>query len=62
MPESGKDVRVTIKKLKNPFENTSLAKGTYREICLLKHVSHDNVISLIDAFTTARSPEDINDV
>jgi p38 MAP kinase len=41
---------VVIKKLTRPFESKQHAKRTNREIILLKHVSHQNVIQLLDIF------------
>jgi p38 MAP kinase len=57
-----KEINVAIKKLARPFETTVHAKRAYREIRLLKHVSHDNVIKLLDLFTRAQSAETLNDV
>lgn len=45
------EVRVAIKKLSRPFQTDVHAKRTFREIRLLKHMKHDNVISLLDIFT-----------
>jgi p38 MAP kinase len=33
-----------------PFSTSVLAKRTYRELKLLKHLKHENVISLSDIF------------
>jgi p38 MAP kinase len=52
---------VAIKKLARPFETTVHAKRAYREIKLLKHVSHDNVIQLLDVFTRT-DDSDFNDM
>ncbi|KAJ3190103.1 MAPK protein hog1 [Gaertneriomyces sp. JEL0708] len=41
---------VAIKKIMKPFSTPVLAKRTYRELKLLKHLKHDNVISLSDIF------------
>ncbi|XP_002013437.2 putative mitogen-activated protein kinase 14C [Drosophila persimilis] len=46
----GGDVNVAIKKLLQPFETAEHAKRVYREIRLLKHMDHPNVISLLDVF------------
>lgn len=43
--------RVAIKKLARPFQSAIHAKRTYREFKLLKHMEHENVIGLLDAFT-----------
>lgn len=41
---------VAIKKISRPFSSPILAKRTYRELKLLKHMRHENVISLFDIF------------
>ncbi|KAJ3043469.1 MAPK protein hog1, partial [Rhizophlyctis rosea] len=43
-------MNVAIKKIMKPFSTPVLAKRTYRELKLLKHLKHDNVISLSDIF------------
>ncbi|XP_069048728.1 mitogen-activated protein kinase 12-like isoform X2 [Lepisosteus oculatus] len=43
--------RVAIKKLYRPFQSELFAKRAYRELKLLKHMKHDNVIGLLDVFT-----------
>jgi p38 MAP kinase len=57
-----KEIYVAIKKLARPFETSVHAKRAYREIRLLKHVSHDNVIKLLDIFTRAETAENFNDM
>lgn len=42
--------RVAIKKLARPFQSAIHAKRTYRELKLLKHMRHENVIGLLDVF------------
>ncbi|CAO2608742.1 Mitogen-activated protein kinase 13, partial [Lemmus lemmus] len=54
--------RVAVKKLSRPFQSIIHAKRTYRELRLLKHMKHENVIGLLDVFTPARSLEEFNDV
>ncbi|KAI9222991.1 MAP kinase SakA [Blastocladiella britannica] len=44
------DMPVAIKKILKPFSNLVLAKRTCRELKLLRHMKHDNVISLADIF------------
>ncbi|XP_055325056.1 mitogen-activated protein kinase p38b-like [Sitodiplosis mosellana] len=44
------NVRVAIKKLARPFQSAVHAKRTYRELRLLKHMNHENVIGLLDVF------------
>lgn len=40
--------RVAIKKIANAFENIVDAKRTLREIKLLRHMNHENIISIKD--------------
>ncbi|XP_063282823.1 mitogen-activated protein kinase 12-like [Pelobates fuscus] len=58
---SAKDIRtgetVAIKKLLRPFQSQVHAKRAYRELRLLKHMNHENVISLINVFTPDESLE-----
>lgn len=44
------DKKVAIKKLARPFQSAVHAKRTYRELKLLKHMRHENVIGLLDVF------------
>ncbi len=53
---------VVLKKLTRPFESKQHARRTYREIILLKHVSHHNIIQLIDIFFDANNSQDLNDM
>ncbi len=52
---------VAIKKLSKPFNDPVIAKRTYRELKLLNHFSHDNVLDLLHVFTPD-CPEILNDV
>lgn len=45
-----RNVKVAIKKLSRPFQTAIHAKRTYREVMLLKHMRHENVIGLLDIF------------
>ncbi|KAJ6645802.1 Mitogen-activated protein kinase p38b [Pseudolycoriella hygida] len=47
------NIKVAIKKLARPFQSAVHAKRTYREIRLLKHMNHENVIGLLDVFNPA---------
>ncbi|XP_016981453.1 putative mitogen-activated protein kinase 14C [Drosophila rhopaloa] len=47
---SGSQNYVAMKKLSHPFEKEEDAKGAYREIRLLKHMNHRNVLCLLDVF------------
>uniref|UniRef100_A0A671N6I2 mitogen-activated protein kinase n=1 Tax=Sinocyclocheilus anshuiensis TaxID=1608454 RepID=A0A671N6I2_9TELE len=55
-------LRVAVKKLSRPFQSIIHAKRTYRELQLLKHMKHENVIGLLDAFSPATSLAGFNDV
>ncbi|XP_069797850.1 mitogen-activated protein kinase 14B isoform X1 [Narcine bancroftii] len=55
-------VRVAVKKLSRPFQSIIHAKRTYRELRLLKHMKHENVIGLLDVFTPAKTLEEFTDV
>lgn len=55
-------MNVAIKKLSNPFQTPIHAKRTYREIKLLKHMNHDNVIGLLDVFTPCDTLEHFKEV
>ncbi|RKP23867.1 putative mitogen-activated protein kinase [Syncephalis pseudoplumigaleata] len=48
---------VAIKKIMKPFSTSVLAKRTYRELKLLKHLKHENIIGLCDIFISPQ--EDI---
>lgn len=50
--------KVAIKKLARPFQSAIHAKRTYRELRLLKHMNHENVIGLLDVFTPGTSLTD----
>jgi p38 MAP kinase len=41
---------LAVKKVLKPFSTPVLAKRTFRELRLLKHFKHDNIISLYDVF------------
>uniref|UniRef100_A0A8C9U718 mitogen-activated protein kinase n=1 Tax=Serinus canaria TaxID=9135 RepID=A0A8C9U718_SERCA len=51
-----------VKKLSRPFQSLIHARRTYRELRLLKHMKHENVIGLLDVFTPATSIENFNEV
>ena len=57
-----KSTKIAIKKLSRPFETEIHAKRAYREIKLLKHVKHENIILLLDIFSKANSEHDLNDM
>ncbi|KAG7471982.1 hypothetical protein MATL_G00103810 [Megalops atlanticus] len=49
--------KVAIKKLYRPFQSLIHAKRAYRELRLLRHIQHENVICLLDVFTPDSSLE-----
>uniref|UniRef100_W5LD12 mitogen-activated protein kinase n=2 Tax=Astyanax mexicanus TaxID=7994 RepID=W5LD12_ASTMX len=49
--------KVAIKKLYRPFQSLIHAKRAYRELRLLRHIQHDNVICLLNVFTPDSSLE-----
>ncbi|XP_060595360.1 mitogen-activated protein kinase 14-like, partial [Ruditapes philippinarum] len=54
--------KVAIKKLSRPFQSAIHAKRTYRELRMLKHMQHENVIGLLDVFTPTETFEDFDEV
>ncbi|XP_039276626.1 mitogen-activated protein kinase p38b isoform X1 [Nilaparvata lugens] len=54
--------KVAIKKLARPFQSAVHAKRTYRELRMLKHMNHENVIGLLDVFHPSSSLDDFNQV
>jgi len=60
-PDGG-DVRVAIKKLARPFQSQIHSKRTYRELRMLKHMKHENIIELLDCFTPVNTIEDFSEV
>jgi len=57
-----KSPQTAIKKLARPFQSAIHAKRTYRELRMLKHMKHENIIGLLDVFTPAQTLNDFNDV
>ena len=41
--KDGTNLKVAIKKLARPFQSAIHAKRTYRELRMLKHMTHENV-------------------
>lgn len=60
--ENKQNAKVAIKKLARPFQSAIHAKRTYRELRMLKHMRHENIIGLLDVFTPAKSLAEFNDV
>ncbi|XP_023444495.1 mitogen-activated protein kinase 13 isoform X3 [Dasypus novemcinctus] len=53
--------KVAIKKLSRPFQSEMFAKRACRELLLLRHMQHENVIGLLDVFTPASSLRNFQD-
>jgi hypothetical protein len=53
---------VIIKKLPRIFDAKEDCKKSYREIKILKFVSHDNISKLIDLYANSDKPGDFSDV
>jgi mitogen-activated protein kinase 7 len=54
--------RVAIKKIPNVFDAKDVAKRTYREIKILKHFKHDNIIHIREILKPKESLSDFRDV
>ncbi|XP_070573103.1 mitogen-activated protein kinase 7-like [Ptychodera flava] len=54
--------KVAIKKIPNAFDVLVTAKRTYRELKILKHFKHDNVIAIKDILTPTEDLEKFRDV
>jgi len=61
-PPDSPYIKVAIKKLARPFQSAIHAKRTYRELRMLKHMQHENIIGLLDVFTPSTSLETFTDV
>uniref|UniRef100_A0AAQ5YWQ9 mitogen-activated protein kinase n=1 Tax=Amphiprion ocellaris TaxID=80972 RepID=A0AAQ5YWQ9_AMPOC len=59
--DSRTGAKVAIKKLYRPFQSEIFAKRAYRELRLLKHMKHENVIGLVDVFTADLSLDRFHD-
>jgi len=59
--DSVSNERVAIKKIGNAFENATDSRRTLREIQLLRHLRHDNVVALHDVLRPPSLAE-FNDV
>eukprot|EP00126_Sphaerothecum_destruens_P006559 Sdes_comp19419_c0_seq1m10771 len=57
-----KKKNVAIKKVLKPFQTRIHGKRSYREIKLLLHMHHDNIIELTDFFSPAASCEEMKDI
>ena len=56
------NTKVLVKKLPRIFDAKEDAKKAYREIQILKFVSHDNIAKLIDIYPNSGKLEDFCDV
>lgn len=54
--------KVAIKKISRIFQSPIHARRAFREIYVLKHMLHDNVIRLLDIFIPCDDMKDFNDV
>ena len=54
--------RVAIKKIPQIFEDRRVATRTYREIKILKHFKHDNIIAIRDILKPKETMEKFRDV
>ncbi|XP_023421322.1 polyamine deacetylase HDAC10 isoform X2 [Cavia porcellus] len=59
--DSRSGAKVAIKKLYRPFQSELFAKRAYRELRLLKHMRHENVIGLLDVFTPDETLDEFTD-
>lgn len=57
-----KGMTVAIKKIKDPFISPDHAKRVFREVKLLKHMNHENIIQLIDVFTPGDSADTFSEI
>ena len=55
-------LKVAIKKIPNIFDHEVIAKRTYREIKILRHFKHDNVIAIRDILKPKGSANDLTNV
>lgn len=51
-PTDGTLTKVAVKRIANPFSSAELAKRSFRELAILKRLSHRNVLCLVDAFVS----------
>ncbi|KAG7269671.1 hypothetical protein CRUP_019060 [Coryphaenoides rupestris] len=54
--------KVAVKKLSRPFQSLIHSRRSYRELRLLKHMKHENVIGLLDVFTPGATLEDFTEL
>eukprot|EP00218_Dolichomastix_sp_CCMP3274_P006726 CAMPEP_0170144364 /NCGR_PEP_ID=MMETSP0033_2-20121228/13439_1 /TAXON_ID=195969 /ORGANISM="Dolichomastix tenuilepis, Strain CCMP3274" /LENGTH=365 /DNA_ID=CAMNT_0010380859 /DNA_START=114 /DNA_END=1211 /DNA_ORIENTATION=- len=56
------DEKIAIKKISHVFDNAIDAKRTLREIKLLRHLQHENIIAIKDIMKAPSSGDDFSDV
>ena len=54
--------KVAIKKIPRAFDEVTTAKRTYRELKILRHLRHDNVISILDVMEPPEIESSLQDV
>lgn len=54
--------QVAIKKLSRPFQSVIHAKRSFRELRLLRHMEHENIIGLLNVFTPVSSFDGFQDI
>uniref|UniRef100_A0A8C5BB30 mitogen-activated protein kinase n=1 Tax=Gadus morhua TaxID=8049 RepID=A0A8C5BB30_GADMO len=54
--------KVAVKKLSRPFQSLIHSRRSYRELRLLKHMKHENVIGLLDVFTPGATLEEFTEL
>lgn len=60
--DTTRNIKLAVKKLARPFQTAIHAKRAYREIRLLKHMNHENVIGLVDVFTPTVNESEFEDI
>lgn len=54
--------KVAIKKIPRAFDDLTIAKRTYRELKILRHLRHDNIISILDVMEPPDNESTLHDV
>ena len=54
--------KVAIKKISKAFDILTIAKRTYRELKILRHLRHDNIISILDVMEPPQEDNNFHDV
>jgi mitogen-activated protein kinase 7 len=54
--------KVAIKKIPKAFDELTIAKRTYRELKILRHLRHDNIISILDIMEPPENTNTFHDV